>query len=229
VKIPSRLRRVKFQAAAYHTTSFAGLRFVFDLAVKLGVVQDLRTLTVKKRRRGIPIEDFVMGLASNFLVGGDSLTDLEVLREETVTRELCYGLEVPAPTTAGERLRTFTRGHRYQIEGINRREKYASSPPPASPAVDTHLIFAAERPARPLSTLHPTRFVGPIPAPLRATPDTSLGGRKSAFIEEVRALRDRMIREGWGAPRRPGTLDVCPGHGWSIRTEARRATTAGPP
>ena len=121
MKIPRRLRRVKFQPAAQHTTSFAGLRFVFDLAHKLGVVRELRTLTVKKRRRGIPIEDFVMGLASNFLVGGDSLTDLQVLREETVTRELCYGLAVPAPTTAGERLRTFSRGHLYQLEGINRR------------------------------------------------------------------------------------------------------------
>ena len=121
MKIPRRLRRVKFQPAAQHTTSFAGLRFIFDLAHQLGVLRELRTLTVKKRRRGIPIEDFVMGLASNFLVGGDSLTDLQVLREETVTRELCYGLAVPAPTTAGERLRTFSRGHLAQLEGINRR------------------------------------------------------------------------------------------------------------
>ena len=121
MKIPSRLRRVKFRPAAQHTTSFAGLRFVFDLAARLGVIGDLKTLTVKKRRRGIPIEDFVMGLASNFLVGGDSLTDLQVLRDETVTRALCYGLEVPAPTTAGERLRTFALGHLYQLEGIHRR------------------------------------------------------------------------------------------------------------
>jgi hypothetical protein len=121
VKIPRRLRRVKFEAAAHQTTSFAGLRFVFDLAVKLGVVHDLGTLTVKKRRRGIPIDDFVMGLAANFVIGGDSLTDLQVLRDETVTRRLCYDLAVPAPTTAGERLRTFTRGHLYQLEGINRR------------------------------------------------------------------------------------------------------------
>ena len=121
MKIPSRLRRVKFRPAAQHTTSFAGLRFVFDLAAKLGVIRDLKTLTVKKRRRGIPIEDFVMGLASNFLVGGDSLTDLQVLRDETVTRELCYGLEVPAATTAGERLRTFALGHLYQLEGVIRR------------------------------------------------------------------------------------------------------------
>ena len=125
MKIPRRVRRIKFQAAAHHTTSFAGLRFVFDLAQKLGVVKDLQTLTVKKRRRGIPIEDFVMGLASNFLVGGDSLTDLQVLREEAVTRQLCYGLEVPAPTTAGERLRSFTLGHLYQLERIVRREAHA--------------------------------------------------------------------------------------------------------
>jgi hypothetical protein len=125
VKIPRRLRRVKFEAAAHHTTSFAGLRFVFDVAVKLGVVQDLRSLTVKKRRRGIPIEDFVMGLAANFVIGGDSLTDLQVLREETVTRRLCYDLEVPAPTTAGERLRTFSRGHLGQLEAINRRAAHA--------------------------------------------------------------------------------------------------------
>jgi hypothetical protein len=121
VKIPSRLRSVKFRPAAQQTTSFAGLRFVFDLAARLGVIRDLKTLTVKKRRRGIPIEDFVMGLASNFLVGGDSLTDLGVLREETVTRELCFGVEVPAATTAGERLRTFALGHLCQLEGINRR------------------------------------------------------------------------------------------------------------
>lgn len=121
MKIPRRLRRVKFRPAAQYATSFAGLRFVFDLAVKLGVVKDLKTLTVKKRRRGIPIEDFVLGLASNFLVGGDSLTDLQVLRDETVTRELCYGLEVPAPTTAGERLRSFTLGHLCQLERIHRR------------------------------------------------------------------------------------------------------------
>ena len=121
MKIPRRLRCVKFQPAARHTTSFAGLRFVFDLAHQLGVTRELRTLTVKKRRRGIPIEDFVMGLASNFLVGGDSLTDLQALREENVTRELCYGVAVPAPTTAGERLRTFSRGHLAQLGGINRR------------------------------------------------------------------------------------------------------------
>jgi hypothetical protein len=102
-------------------TSFAGLRFVFCLAAKLGVIEDLRHVSVKKRARGIAIEDFVMSLAANFVVGGDSLSDLSVLRSEAVTREICFGLEVPAPTTAGERLRTFSLGHIAQLGGVVRR------------------------------------------------------------------------------------------------------------
>jgi Transposase DDE domain group 1 len=119
VKIPHRLRSVKFNTSAQSLTSFSGLRFVFDLAVKLDLIRDLQNLTVKKRRRGIPIEDFVLSMASNFLIGGDSLSDLKVLREEDVTRKLCYGLQVPAPTTAGERLRTFSLGHVRQTETTN--------------------------------------------------------------------------------------------------------------
>lgn len=121
MKIPNRIPGVKFRSASDTMTSFAGLRFVFGLAAKLGVIEDLRNLTVKKRDRGIPIDDFVMSLAANFLVGGDSLSDLSVLRGETVTRELCFGLEVPAPTTAGERLRTFSPGHIAQLGGVLRR------------------------------------------------------------------------------------------------------------
>lgn len=120
MKIPKRIGRVKFRSAGSTATSFAGLRFVFELAEKLGVMARLRGITVKKRRRGIPIEDFVMSLASSFLVGGDSLSDLAVLREESVTRDLCFGLEVPAPTTAGERLRSFSLGHIRQLDRAHR-------------------------------------------------------------------------------------------------------------
>jgi hypothetical protein len=121
VKIARRLRAVKFSSAPASLTSFSGLRLVLHLAQRLGLVRDLQALTVKKRRRGIPIEDFVLSLASSFLVGGDSLSDLSVLREETVTRALCDDLQVPAPTTAGERLRTFTRGHLLQLGAVQTR------------------------------------------------------------------------------------------------------------
>jgi hypothetical protein len=119
VKIPHRLRTVKCRQLQEEITSFAGLRFVFDLAARLGLIEELQRVTVKKRRRGIEVEDFVMSLAANFLVGGDSLSDLKVLRDECVTRRLCFDLQVPAPTTAGERLRSFSLGHLRQLSRAN--------------------------------------------------------------------------------------------------------------
>ncbi len=94
------------------------LRLITDLAHKLGIIRGLDTLTVKKRRRGIPVADFVMSLVHNFVVGGQHLTDLQVLRDEKATREHLYELEVPAPTTAGEMLRKFTIGHIKQLEKV---------------------------------------------------------------------------------------------------------------
>lgn len=81
-KILQRLRSVKFDSAARQMSSFAGLRLVFDWAHRLKLVEDLRGLTVKKRQRRIPIEDFVLSRASNSLIGDDSLGDPEVLRRE---------------------------------------------------------------------------------------------------------------------------------------------------
>lgn len=118
MKIPHRLRKVQYVSANDKITSFAGLKVLMDLAQSLGIVKDLGALTVKKRRRGIPITDFVMSLVSNFVVGGEHLTDLSELREEKATRSLLYDLEVPAPTTAGETLRKFTLGHIKQVERV---------------------------------------------------------------------------------------------------------------
>ena len=113
-----RPRKVKYIASRDQITSFAGLKLITDLAHKLGIIQGLETVTVKKRRRGIPVPDFVMSLVHNFLVGGRHLSDLQVLRDETATREHLYDLEVPAPTTAGEMLRKFTLGHIKQLERV---------------------------------------------------------------------------------------------------------------
>lgn len=119
MKIPHRPHRVQYVSADDKITSFAGLKLVMDLAHRLGIVKDLSSLTVKKRRRGIPIADFVMSLVSNFVVGGEHLTDLSQLRDEKATRSLLYDLDVPAPTTAGETLRKFTIGHIKQVERVN--------------------------------------------------------------------------------------------------------------
>lgn len=118
MKIPRKPRKVKYESSPAKTTSFAGLKLVTDLAHRLGILQGLERVTVKKRRRGIPITDFVMSVVHNFLIGGQHLRDLAVLREESGTREHLYGLEVPAPTTAGETLRKFAFGHIRQLEQV---------------------------------------------------------------------------------------------------------------
>jgi hypothetical protein len=118
MKVPYRPRKVKYVSARDQVTSFAGLKPLFDLAHRLGILKDLQSLTVKRRRRGIPIVDFVMSLVANFVVGGECMTDLKQLRDEDATRSLLYGLEVPAPTTTGETLRKFTLGHIRQIERV---------------------------------------------------------------------------------------------------------------
>lgn len=118
MKIPHRPHRVQFVAADEKITSFAGLKPLFDLACRLGVVQALENVTVKKRQRGISVPDFVMSLVANFVVGGEHMTDLKELKAEKATRSLLYGLEVPAPTTVGEMLRKFSLGHIKQLEQV---------------------------------------------------------------------------------------------------------------
>jgi hypothetical protein len=118
VKIARGPRKVQYRSAQDAITSFSGLKHLTDLAHGLGILADLDRVTVKKRRRGIPISDFVMSVVHSLVAGGSHLSDLAVLRDEPATRRLLYELEVPAPTTAGERLRTFSLGHIRQLESV---------------------------------------------------------------------------------------------------------------
>jgi hypothetical protein len=121
VNIPNRQRKIKYRASSETISSFSGLKLVTDLAARLGILKGLEAVTVKKRRRGIPICDFVMSVVNVLLAGGQHLKDLDRLREEKSTRKLLYGLVVPAPTTAGETLRKFSLGHIKQIERVIRQ------------------------------------------------------------------------------------------------------------
>jgi hypothetical protein len=116
VNITHRLRKVQYESCQGKITSFAGLKHITDLAHRLGILKALNGVTVKKRRRGIPIPDFVMSVVQTVIAGGSHLSDLEVLRSEGGTRKVLYDLETPAPTTAGERIRTFSLGHIKQLE-----------------------------------------------------------------------------------------------------------------
>jgi len=121
VKISHRPHKVQYTSASEKITSFAGLKLLTDFALRVGLIKDLELVTVKKRRRGVPVPDFIMSLVSNFVVGGEHLRDLDELRDEEATRGLLYDLEVPAPRTAGDGLRKFTLGHIRQLESVNGR------------------------------------------------------------------------------------------------------------
>jgi hypothetical protein len=120
VKLPRRPRKVQYKSSQEKITSFSGLKLIADVAHKLGVLKGLERCTVKKRNRGVPAPDFVMSIVYNLLAGGSHLSDLAELRSETATRDHLYGLDVPAPTTAGEYLAKFTTGHIKQLERVTR-------------------------------------------------------------------------------------------------------------
>jgi hypothetical protein len=120
VKLPRRPQKVYYKSSQDTITSFSGLKFIADIAHKLGIFKGLERCTVKKRNRGIPVGDFVMSLVYTLLAGGSHLSDLEELRSEAATRDHLYGLDVPAPTTASEYLAKFTTGHIKQLEGAIR-------------------------------------------------------------------------------------------------------------
>jgi hypothetical protein len=127
VKLPRQPRKVHYKSSQDTITSFSGLKFIADIAHKLGILKGLGRCTVKKRNRGIPVADFVMSLVYNLLAGGSHLSDLEELRSEAATRDHLYGIDVPAPTTAGEYLAKFTTGHIKQLEGVMRMAVHAAA------------------------------------------------------------------------------------------------------
>ena len=103
----------KFNVSFRPTTlsSHAGMVLVKEFADSLGVAQLLNEeLSVKSRARGYSEAEAVLGLVYNLVAGGDSLSDLEVLRGDPGTKELLEVEEIMAPTTAGEHLRKFSMG-----------------------------------------------------------------------------------------------------------------------
>ncbi len=145
MKIAQRLRPVQYLPSHDKITSFAGLKHITDVAHRLGILRALEGVTVKKRRRGIGVTDFVMSVVQTMIAGGSSFSDLRVLREERATRGHLYDLEVPAPTTAGERIRTFTLGHIRQLEsavttGVKKLVQCAGLSGPITLDVDSSIL-----------------------------------------------------------------------------------------
>jgi len=105
-----------------HLTSHAGAVLLHDFAQRLGVAR-LRDeeLRVKVRERGYSEGQALGGLVYNLILGGEHLSDLEVLRGDSGTQELLEAKTLLAPTTAGEFLRKFDIGDVHDLQRVQGR------------------------------------------------------------------------------------------------------------
>lgn len=103
-------------------TSHAGTVLLQDFAQRLGVERVLNEeLQVKERARGYKEGQAISGLVYNLVLGGEHLSDLEVLRGDRGTQELLETEAILAPTTAGELLRKFDIGDVQDLQRVHLR------------------------------------------------------------------------------------------------------------
>jgi len=103
-------------------TSHAGTVLLHDFAQRLGVAGVLdEELQVKVRERGYGEGQAIGGLIYNLVLGGEHLSDLDVLRGDRGTQELVEAEAILAPTTAGEFLRKFDMGDVQDLQRVHLR------------------------------------------------------------------------------------------------------------
>jgi len=103
-------------------TSHAGTVLLHDFAQRLGVAGVLdEELQVKVRERGYGEGQAIGGLIYNLVLGGEHLSDLDVLRGDRGTQELMEAEAILAPTTAGEFLRKFDMGDVQDLQRVHLR------------------------------------------------------------------------------------------------------------
>ena len=84
-------------------SSHAGMAVLQGFIEQLGVAEVLDTeLKVKRRERGYAESESVLGLAHNLILGGECLSDLNVVRGDPGTQQLLGAERFIAPTTASE-------------------------------------------------------------------------------------------------------------------------------
>jgi hypothetical protein len=103
-------------------TSHAGTVLLHDFAQRLGV-ERLREeeLSVKTRKRGYGEGQAIGGLVYNLILGGEHLSDLDVLRGDPGTQEVLEAETILAPTTAGEFLRKVAIGAVHDLQRVHRQ------------------------------------------------------------------------------------------------------------
>lgn len=115
-------------------TSHAGAVLLHDFARRLGVEQVVEEeLHVKRRERGYGESEAMRGLVYNVILGGEHLSDLEVLRGDPGTQELRGAETILAPTTVGEFLRKFDIGDVHDLQRVHLRLQERVRPLQSSP------------------------------------------------------------------------------------------------
>ena len=102
--------------------SHAGVVLIKEMVDRLGIAELIdQEIEVKQRERGYSESESILALCWNLILGGEHLSDLDVLRGDPGTQQL-LGLEsVIAPTTAGEFLRKFSIGDIWDLLRLLRR------------------------------------------------------------------------------------------------------------
>jgi hypothetical protein len=132
-----------------HLTSHAGTVLLHDFAQRLGVARALdEELQVKVRERGYEEGQAISSLVYNLILGGEHLSDLEVLRGDPGTQELLEAETILAPTTAGEFLRKFDIGDVPDLQQVHQRLQCQVRPHQQA----TTCTIDRELPARQLDT-----------------------------------------------------------------------------
>jgi Transposase DDE domain group 1 len=103
-------------------TSHAGVVLLHNFAQRLGVARALdEELRVKARERGYGEGEAIGGLVYNLVLGGEPLSDRNVLRGDPGTQELLDAETILAPTTAGEFLRKCDIGDVQDLQRVQQR------------------------------------------------------------------------------------------------------------
>jgi Transposase DDE domain group 1 len=121
-KVVGKVGRFNICVRQEQLTSHAGTILLHDFAQRLGVAELLdQELHVKTRERGYEESKAIGGLVYNVILGGEHLSDLEVLRGDPGTQELLDAAGILAPTTAGEFLRKFDIGDVQDLQRVHLR------------------------------------------------------------------------------------------------------------
>jgi hypothetical protein len=111
-------KAANFNIAFRHSTlsSHSGAVLLKDFCQRIAVADILEEeVQVKQRNRGYTDSEAILAMVFNLVLGGDSLSDLNVIGGDEGTLKLLGVTSILAPTTAGEHLRKFDIGDYYDL------------------------------------------------------------------------------------------------------------------